>query len=168
MRLTTIFGGTELFELITKRYYEENFVIAGTSAGAMAMASTMIYPSTDSEVFLKNEIKYFAGLSLIKNIIIDTHFFNRGRFWRLAQVVTGNPGYVGIGLCEDTGVMISGGNTIECICKGQILIIDGHEIKHSNIAETEENSPLSIENIIVHILSGQNKYHIKERKFHAN
>lgn len=168
MRLTTIFGGTEFLEIMYERYKHENFVIAGTSAGAMAMTSTMIYPSSDSDVFLKNEIKFFAGLNLIKNLIIDTHFFDRGRFWRLAQVVTGNPGCIGVGLCENTAAVITRGNIIQSLEKGQVLLIDGHEIRHSNIADTEENAPLSIEHIIVHILSGPNTYNLKERKFYAN
>lgn len=168
MRLTTVFGGTEFLEILYDRYKREEFVIAGTSAGAMAMTSTMIYPSTDSEVFLKNEIKFFSGLNLLKNVIIDTHFFDRARFWRLAQVVTCNPGYVGIGLCENTGVVISGGDLVKSLGIGQILIIDGHGIRHSNIAETEENAPLSIEHIIVHILSGPNCFDLKERKFYPD
>jgi cyanophycinase len=168
MRLTTIFGGTEFLDIMQERYKREEFTIVGTSAGAMAMTSTMIYPSSDSNVFLKNEIRFFAGLNLIRNLIIDTHFFDRGRFWRLAQVVTGNPGYIGIGLCENTGTVITKGNILKSLASGQVLIIDGHEIRHSNIADTGENTPLSIEHIIVHILSGPNTYHLKERKFYAN
>jgi cyanophycinase len=167
MRLITIFGGSEFLDILYERYKKENFVIAGTSAGAMAMPGIMIYPSSDSDIFLKNEIKFFAGLNLIRNVIIDTHFMNRGRFWRLAQAVTSNPSCIGLGLSEDTGVVITEGNIIRSLGPGQVLVIDGHEIRHSNIADTQENTPLSIEHIIVHILSGHNTYHIKERKFHA-
>jgi len=168
MKLTTVFGGSEFHEILVNRYKNEEFVIAGTSAGAMAMTSVMIYPKTDSDIFLKNEIKYFAGLSFIKDLVIDTHFFNRGRFWRLSQVVTSNPGCIGIGLCEDTAVVITEGRHVKSLGNGQILIIDGHGIRHSNIADTEENTPLSIVNIIVHILSGGNTYNLKERIFTAN
>jgi cyanophycinase len=85
MRLSMIFGGTEILKILKERYQNESFVIAGTSAGAMAMSNTMIYLGSSTGALLKGEVKITTGLAFIKDVIIDTHFVTRGRFGRLAQ-----------------------------------------------------------------------------------
>jgi cyanophycinase len=168
MRLSMIFGGTEFLNTLVDRYMNENFVIAGTSAGAMAMSNTMIYLGSSTGALLKGEVKIATGLALIKDVIIDTHFVTRGRFGRLAQAVAGNPGCIGIGLGEDTGVLIRDGNTMEAIGSGLVLIFDGHNIKYSSIADVEEGQPISIENLVVHVMARGNFYYLKERAFFSN
>lgn len=168
LRLSTIFGGTEILSILHSRYMNENFVIAGTSAGAMAMSNTMIYQGSSTEALLKGQVKITTGLGFLKNVIIDSHFVKRGRFGRLAQAVAGNPGCIGIGLGEDTGVLVTEGNNLEAIGTGLILIFDGHNIKHTNIADVEEGTPLSIENMIVHVMAKGNHYDIRQRKFFSD
>jgi cyanophycinase len=107
LRLTSIFGGTEIYNILHDRYMnEERFVIAGTSAGAMAMSNTMIYQGKSELAHLKGEVKITTGLALMANVIIDSHFDKRGRFNRLAQAVASNPQCTGIGLGEDKGVIV--------------------------------------------------------------
>jgi cyanophycinase len=166
LRLSMIFGGTEFLKILIRRYYQEDFVIAGTSAGAMAMSNTMIYQGSSPGALLKGEVKITTGLALIKDVIIDTHFVTRGRFGRLTQAVAGNPGCIGIGLGEDTGVLIKEGNVMEAIGSGLVLIFDGHDIRHSNIADIEEGQPLSIEHMVVHVMAKGNFYYLQERKFY--
>lgn len=169
LRLTSIFGGTTFLEILLERYMQEqNFVIAGTSAGAMAMSNTMIYQGNSSEALLKGEVKITTGLAFLKDVIIDSHFIKRGRFGRLTQAVAANPGCIGIGLGEDTGVLITEGRHMEAIGSGLVIIIDGHEIRHSNIADLREGSPISIENLIVHVMAKGNHYDLKTRKFFAD
>ncbi|MDP2174816.1 MAG: cyanophycinase [Bacteroidota bacterium] len=167
LRLTSIFGGTEFLELLIQRYWNEPFVIAGTSAGAMAMSNTMIYQGNASNAHLKGEVKITTGLAFVKDVIIDSHFNKRGRFPRLAQAVASNPSAIGIGLGEDTGVIITKGYEMEAIGSGAVVIIDGRHIKHNNIADIEEGTPISIENIIVHIMEKGNKYNSKTKVFEA-
>ena len=168
LRLSSIFGGTEFLEILTHRYFnEESFLIAGTSAGAMAMSNTMIYHGSSSEALLKGEVKITTGLAFIKDVIIDSHFVTRGRFGRLTQAVAANPSCIGIGLGEDAGVLITEGRNMEALGSGLVIIIDGHNIRHSNIADLKEGSPLSIENLIVHVMSKGNHYDLKGRKFFA-
>ncbi len=165
MRLTMIYGGTEFLEILHDRYMNEAFVIAGTSAGAMAMSNTMIYEGASHEALLKGKVKITTGLAFIKDVIIDSHFVKRGRFGRLAQVVCSNPACIGIGLGEDTGVLVRNGNELETIGSGLVLIFDGHQIKYSNIADIEDGTPISIEHLVVHVLAKGNQYFLKERKF---
>jgi cyanophycinase len=168
LRLSSIFGGTEFLNVVVNRYFhEEHFVIAGTSAGAMAMSNTMIYQGNSSEALLKGEVKITTGLAFIKDVIIDSHFVTRGRFGRLTQAVASNPSCIGIGLGEDTGVLVTEGKYLEALGSGLVIIIDGHEIRHSNIADLKEGSPLSIENLIVHVMAKGNHYDLKHRKFSA-
>jgi len=167
LRLSTIWGGTELFQIIKDRYFHDNFMIAGTSAGAMAMSNTMIYEGDSGEALFKGAIKITTGLALINHVIIDTHFDKRGRFGRLAQAVASNPGCIGLGLGEDTGVLINGGNFLETIGSGMVLVFDGHQIQHNTIAELPEGFPISIENLVVHVMAKGFGYDVARRKFLA-
>jgi cyanophycinase len=166
LRLSSTFGGTNFLQIILQRLYtEENFLIVGTSAGAMAMGKTMIYEGNAARAHLKGEVKITTGLGFLENVTIDSHFEKRGRFGRLAQAVTTNPACIGIGLGEDTGMIITNGNKMEAIGSGCVIIIDGHDIAHSNIADIPDGNPFSVENLKVHICERGNGYLIQERKF---
>lgn len=166
LRLSAIFGGTEILRIMLRRYEEELFTIAGTSAGAMAMSNTMIYEGNAMRAHLKGEVKIVTGLGFIDDVIIDSHFEKRGRFGRLAQAIAANPQCIGIGLGEDTGMLITeGGNKMEAIGSGLVVIIDGYDIRHCNIADIPDGNPISIENLKVHFCEKGNGFLLKERKF---
>ena len=165
LRLSATFGGTDFLYILLERYQHENFVVAGTSAGAMAMSNTMIYEGNATRAHLKGEVKITTGLGFMDDVIFDSHFEKRGRFGRLAQAIATNPSCVGIGLGEDTGMLISEGNKMEAIGSGLVIIIDGHAIRHNNIADIPEGNPISIENLKVHFCEKGNGYLVKEREF---
>lgn len=165
LRLSSIFGGTEILSLIRKKYNDEHFVIAGTSAGAMAMSNTMIYEGNADKAHLKGEVKITTGLGFMQDVVIDSHFDKRGRFNRLAQAVAAQPGALGIGLGEDTGVIVRNGTEIEVIGSGSVVIIDGKYIEYNNIADVRFGHPISIENIVVHMLSKGDKFDTLTRKY---
>lgn len=165
LRLASIFGGTKMLRIIHNRYRNEDFIVAGTSAGAMAMSNTMIYDGDATKAHLKGEVKITTGLAFMDNVIFDSHFEKRGRFGRLSQAVGANPSCIGIGLGEDTGMLITEGNKMEAIGSGLVVIIDGHDIRHSNIADIPEGNPMSVENIRVHLCAKGNGYLVHERKF---
>lgn len=168
LKLTTIFGGTEFLKrLIERLNTEEKFVVAGTSAGAMAMSNTMIYEGSAAKAHLKGEVKITTGLAFIKDVIIDSHFDKRGRFARLAQAVAANPQALGIGLGEDTGVIIRNDDSLEIIGSGAVILVDGANIRHSNIAEISDGMPISVENLKVHILERGNQFNMVTKKFDA-
>ena len=165
LRLSSTFGGTDFLDILLHRFQHENFVVAGTSAGAMAMSNTMIYEGNATKAHLKGEVKITTGLGFIDDVIVDSHFEKRGRFGRLAQAVATNPQCIGIGLGEDTGMLILEGNKMEAIGSGLVIIVDGHDIGHCNIADIPDGNPISIENLKVHFCEKGNGYWLKERKF---
>ncbi|MBX9808598.1 MAG: cyanophycinase [Flavobacteriaceae bacterium] len=153
LRLTSILGGTPFHDILLEKYRNEDFIYAGTSAGAAAASNNMIYQGSSSEALLKGEVKITSGLGLIDDVVIDTHFVQRGRIGRLFQAVVGNPKVLGIGLGEDTGLLITNGRQMEAIGSGLVILVDGREIKDTNLTEVELGQPISISHLITHVMS---------------
>ena len=167
-KITEAFNGSAFLELMVERYYEEeHFVIAGTSAGAMAMSKVMIAGGNPFEALKKGAVKISVGLGLIDSLIIDSHFVMRGRFARLMEAVAAHPHHLGIGLGEDTGVLITGGSQIETIGSNLVVIVDGREIGHNNAFQAAKGEMLSVEGMIVHVLAKGNVYDLRRRQFYA-
>jgi cyanophycinase len=153
LRLTSILGGTAFHDILLEKYRNEDFIYAGTSAGAAAASSNMIYQGSSSEALLKGEVKITSGLGLIDGVIIDTHFVHRGRIGRLFQAVVGNPKVLGIGLGEDTGLLITHNSKMEAIGSGLVILVDGREIKDTNLTQVELGQPISINHLVTHVMS---------------
>jgi cyanophycinase len=153
LRLTSIFGGTAFHHLLLERYQHEDFIISGTSAGAAASSNNMIYQGSSSEALLKGEVKITGGLGFINNVIIDTHFVQRGRIGRLLYACASNPINLGIGLGEDTGLLITHGHSMEAIGSGLVILVDGTHMRHTNLTDVQMGQPVSIENLTVHVMS---------------
>ncbi|MFW6196406.1 MAG: cyanophycinase [Thermoplasmatota archaeon] len=163
LRLTTVLGGTNLLDTI-KNKFEEGCTLAGTSAGAVCMTSTMIAHGLAEDALMIGEVELTRGLAFIENAVIDTHFTARGRFPRLFHVVTENPGVLGIGLGEETGIVWDFENTSFTVLGNRnIVIVDGKTICFSNTADTEPGKPFTTEGITVHILSDGFQFDFDER-----
>ena len=158
LRLTSIFGGTAIHDLLLEKYLQEDFLYVGTSAGAACASKNMIYQGSSREALLKGEIKITSGLGFMDNVIIDTHFVQRGRIGRLFQAVVGNPKTLGIGLGEDTGLLIKNGDSMEALGSGLVIIVDGRQIVDTNITDVELGEPISIKNLVVHVMSQADVY----------
>ena len=164
LRLTSILGGTAFHRKILHKYSSEPVVIAGTSAGAAACSNHMIYQGSATEAMLKGEVKITSGLGLINNVIIDTHFVHRGRIGRLFQAVVGNPMVLGVGLGEDTGLLITGGSKMEAIGSGLVILVDGRYINDTNLTEIELGEPISIDHLVVHVMAKGSLYDLEDHK----
>ncbi len=164
-KLSEYFLGTRFHEILKERYlHDKNFVIAGTSAGAMAMSDVMIFGGTSKEAMMRGRSKLTKGLGFIHHCIIDSHFVNRGRFGRLAVAVSEHPKLLGIGLSEDTGLVIKEGRYAECIGNEHVMIFDGHEIIYKSIDHHSRNHPASFERMIFKVLAKGYQYDMAERK----
>ena len=142
----------KFLDQLASSFKNEDFIYAGTSAGAAAASNNMIYQGSSSEALLKGEVKISSGLGLIDGVIIDTHFVQRGRIGRLFQAVVGNPKVLGIGLGEDTGLLITN-NQMEAIGSGLVILVDGREIKDTNLTQVELGQPISINHLVTHVMS---------------
>jgi cyanophycinase len=164
-KITNKIGGTTIHQILSDRYKnEKGFVIAGTSAGAMAMANEMIAGGSASEAFIKGAVTMYKGLNLIPELIIDTHFIKRGRFGRQSEAVAKHPNLIGLGLAEDTGMVIRNGNDCTVIGSGMVIVFDGSKLTHNNEKILEEGTPMTMANLIIHVLSNGDTYDIKNRK----
>lgn len=168
LRLSSIFGGTPFLKLLKKRYKEDNFLIAGTSAGAAAASTNMIYRGSSSEALIKGEVQITAGLGFIDSVIVDTHFVQRGRIGRLFYSVASNPGMLGIGLGEDAGLLVTDGNCMEAIGSGLTILVDGRYISETSIYDVEMGSPVSIDGLRVHVMSLFDKYDLEKHDLIIN
>lgn len=165
LRLTSIIGGSPLHELLLKKYESDEFLYVGTSAGAHSASKSMIYQGDSKEALLKGEVKITSGLGFIDDVIIDTHFVKRGRIGRLFQAVVSNPRTLGIGLGEDTGLLIKGGNSMEAIGSGLVILVDGRHVKDTNITDVSLGEPISINNMLVHVMSQGDTYELSSHEF---
>ncbi len=164
LRLSSIFGGTEFLQILKKRYHNEHFIVAGTSAGAAAASTNMIYRGQSNEALVKGEVQITAGLGFIDSVIIDTHFVQRGRIGRLFYAVASNPGILGIGLGEDAGLLITEGCMMEAIGSGLTIVVDGKGMSATNIYDVEMGAPVSIEGLKVHVISIFDKYDLDQHR----
>ena len=158
LRLSSIFGGTKFHRLLLEKYQDEEIVIAGTSAGAAASSKNMIYQGSSKDALLKGEVKITGGLGFIDGVIVDTHFVQRGRIGRLLYAAASNPGILGIGLGEDTGLYISNGTRMEAIGSGMVILVDGRHMADTNLTDVEMGQPVSIKNMIVHVMCDGDVY----------
>lgn len=166
LRLSSILGGTAFHDLLLEKYHNEDFIYAGTSAGAAAASQSMIYQGSSSEALLKGEVKITSGLGLIDGVVIDTHFVQRGRIGRLFQAVVGNPKILGVGLGEDTGLLIRNNTEMEAIGSGLVILVDGREIKDTNLTQVELGQPISINHLVTHVMSKYDTYDLRTHKMH--
>lgn len=143
-----------LTDLLKKKYLEEdNFMIAGTSAGAMCIPKIVILEAINGEAMLEHDIELDTGLGFIENCIIDTHFIHRARFGRLAHAVILHQECWGIGLGEDTALLIEDGCKATCRGSGMAWIINARHIGQTNTRTVKKGSPIYAENLKIHILT---------------
>ncbi len=165
LKLISLFKGSKLLQAIKKKYFsDQHFILGGTSAGAMVLPEIIISGGIIGSVLFKGDIHICDGFNLIQNIIVDTHFIKRGRIARLAHAVAINPTCLGIGLEENTALLISNGNHAECIGSGMIIILDGNKIRKSNIQDVKKETPITMENLSFTILAEGSCYSLIKRR----
>jgi cyanophycinase len=163
LRITSLLGGSEALRAI-KQHYVNGGVVAGTSAGAACMSATMIFEGNPSESMHKGNVQMVPGLGLLQGGVIDTHFIQRGRLSRLLEVVVSNPGMIGIGLSEDTGIIVRA-HELHVIGKGVVIIVDGHKLGHTNISDIDMHAAIAAEGLVVHTLAEGYRYQLNEQRY---
>jgi cyanophycinase len=170
LQLTSQLGGTPLCDHIQASYYERGGVIAGTSAGASVMCDTMLVSGKGDESHkIGDSLRMAPGLGFLKDMIIDQHFAERGRVGRLLAAVAQNPRLLGVGIDEDTAIVVEGEEGFRVLGSGAVYVIDGRGVSETNISERDSDRTLSIFDARLHLLSQGSTFDLKSRRprYHA-
>jgi cyanophycinase len=162
LRITSQIGDTGI-EAKVRALFERGGVVAGTSAGASVMSETMLIKGTSKITHRIGDLHMAPGMGLIRDVIIDQHFAERGRFGRLIGAIAHNPRVLGLGLDEDTAAVVEG-DRFKVIGSGAVYVVDGSGISYSNVAEARHEQALSMHNMCVHVLSDEDGFDLKERR----
>ncbi len=161
-KITKYIFNTQFHLILQHRYANEKFVIAGTSAGAMCMSYEMIAGGNITESLIKGAVKMNKGMAFVPQLIIDSHFITRGRFGRLSQAVALFPMLLGIGLSEDTGIIIKN-KSFTVIGSGMVIVLDPSTLDHNNILQLDDKMPMTLTNLKVHILANGDQFNYENR-----
>lgn len=157
LRITSLIGGTPVYDALKKSVENGSFIV-GTSAGASVMSDTMIVQGDNDDSPRKCTLKMAPGLGFIKEVIIDQHFAQRGRIGRLLTGIAQNPEVLGIGIDENTAIIVDKNGIIEVIGEGAVYFIDGTTITYTNVSELHGDDILSMHNIKLHVLTSGEKF----------
>ncbi len=163
MRLVSLLGGTDFAAKLRTMVRDTNVVLAGTSAGAAGMSTSMIVRGESTPHPHKNSVRLSPGLGFLKNIIIDQHFTERGRISRLITAVSYNPYNLGVGLDENTAIILNNTGVLEVFGQGAATIVDGSQITYNEIAEVDEFQTFSVCGVQLHVLRDGLVYDYLER-----
>src|SRR3954469_21290296 len=161
LRISSQIGDTPLESKI-QTVFREGGVVAGTSAGASAMGETMLIRGPSAESHRIGDLHLAPGLGLVRDVIIDQHFAERGRIGRLLGAVALNPRILGIGIDEDTAIVMQS-RCFKVIGSGAVYVMDGAGVTRSNIAEAEEKHALSMFDVRLHVLSAADSFDLDQR-----
>jgi cyanophycinase len=162
LKITSLIGGTKLYESLKTAYRNETLIV-GTSAGASCVCSTMVVSGADDDSPGKRTLNMAPGLDIVRGVLIDQHFAQRGRIGRLLGGVAQNPESLGVGIDENTAIVLEGSGVFRVIGSGGVTVIDGSLITHTNVSELSKDETLAITDIKVHILPKGYKYDIRNR-----
>lgn len=152
MRLVSVLGGTLFAQKLRRMVSDTDLVLAGTSAGAAGMSTSMIVRGESTPHPQRNSVSLSPGLGFLKNIIIDQHFTERGRISRLITAVSYNPYNLGIGIDENTAIILDKEGMLEVFGAGTVTIVDGSQITYNEIAEVGEHQSFSVCGVQLNIL----------------
>ncbi len=161
-RMTSQLGDTPIYGRF-QEIYDEGGVICGTSAGASVMSDVMLISGDSKESYRLGDLQMGPGFGLIRGVIIDQHFAERGRIGRLLGAVAQNPRYIGLGIDENTAVVVEGGMHLRVIGEGAVYVVDGESVTCSNIAEGRQHAALSIHDVRLQVLSEGDSYDLAMR-----
>ncbi|MFD2719108.1 cyanophycinase [Hymenobacter monticola] len=152
-RITEFLLGTEFLNILRHKYAtERQFFVAGTSAGASAMAEVMLVHGHGWRSLLGGQIEVKPGLGLLPGVLLDQHFAERGRYPRLMHAVLARPALLGIGLSEETGLIVRAGQPAEVFGEEAVVVVDAADATHNNLPTLAADEVISGHNLRLHLL----------------
>lgn len=163
LRITSQIGDSPLFQRMHELYMR-GATIAGTSAGAAAMPATMLVSGASDSSQSISGIGMAPGLGLLENVVIDTHFAERGRMARILGAVAQNPRNLGLGIDEDTAVIVEGGRSFRVLGSGAVYVVDGSSMVYSSLSEERPEGVVTIHGVTLHVLGEGDHFNLVERR----
>ena len=168
LKITSEIGGTIIQDRIFE-IYNQGGIIAGTSAGASVMGETMmISGKSDASYRINSGLKMAPGLGFAKDVLIDQHFAERGRIGRLLGATAHNPKFLGIGIDEDTAIIMEDGVRFDVMGSGAVYVLDAHEANGCNVSEAEDQAALSIFDVKLNLLVKGDYFNLMDRRAYKN
>lgn len=161
LRLSSVVAGTRVADAI-HRAHDRGAVLAGTSAGASAMATHMMAFGRGGETPKLRMAQLAAGLGVLHGLVIDQHFEQRGRFGRLLAVVAQSPSLLGVGLDEDTAAIVYGDRSMEVVGRGAVTVLDGSRVM-TDAHQAKGHRPLMVSGAVVHSLPDATWFDLRAR-----
>jgi cyanophycinase len=162
LRITSQIGGTPIYDRV-REIFDAGGVIAGTSAGASAMSETMLVKGPNASSYRIGDVRMAPGLGLLPNVIVDQHFAERGRIGRLLGAVSQNPRELGIGIDEDTAIVVTG-DQFRVVGSGAVYLVDASAVSYSDVAEGRNSATPSIYDLKLHVLSDGERFDLSTRR----
>ena len=163
LRITSQIGDSPVFQCLQEMYRRQGATIAGTSAGAAAMPQTMLISGPGDESTDISALGMAPGLGFLDGVVIDSHFAERGRFGRLIGAVAQNPKNLGLGIDEDTAVVVTRGE-FRVIGSGAVYVLDGSGVTFSSLSEEQPEGVLSVFDAKVHVLAKGDRFDMDARR----
>jgi cyanophycinase len=162
LRITKLLGGTRV-DAVLHEANQNGIVLAGTSAGASMMSSTMIVDGASETNPRIGIVNMAPGMEFIDGVVVDQHFAQRGRLGRLLSAVAQYPHHLGLGIDENTAVIVDDG-VLRVLGQGAVSIVDAGNLSHSNLEAVKADEPLALCNIRLHILPEGYGFHLRSRE----
>jgi len=163
LRITSQVGDTPVFQRMHE-LYRRGATIAGTSAGAAAMPATMLISGSGDSSEVISSLGMAPGLGLLENVVIDSHFAERGRIGRLLGAVAQNPRNLGLGIDEDTAIVVEHGSHFRVLGSGAVYVLDGASIAYSSLSEERSEGIITIHGITMHVLGTGDLFDLRGRR----
>jgi cyanophycinase len=163
LRITSQIGDSPVFRCMHERY-QQGGTIVGTSAGAAAMPETMLVGGPSDTSSKISGIAMAPGLGLLASVVVDSHFAERGRMGRLLGAIAQNPKNLGVGIDEDTAILVKPDQPIQVLGSGAVYVVDGQDVSYSSLSEKNPEGIVSIFDVKVHVLGADDRFDLRERR----
>lgn len=160
-KLVNTLKQTRLFERIRARFEAGLMNIAGTSAGASAIGDPIFYDGT-RKGFQKGSIKISEGFGFLEDVAVDTHFSARKRLARLCQFLLSGRCTKGIGLDEDTAILVHPNRQFRVFGSGMVAVVDSSGVSGSNYGTIDKGEKIRFNDMRVGYLPPGSRFSIKQ------
>jgi cyanophycinase len=162
LRLSQLLPGTALGDAI-HRAHDRGCVVGGTSAGASIMSDFMISMGDEGVTPRQRASQISAGLGLLRGVVIDQHFDQRSRYGRLLSVIAPSPHLLGIGIDEDTAIVVSDRREFTVHGAGAVFVLDCGTAR-TDAPDARAGAPVLVSGATVHTLPAGATFDLTERR----